>query len=337
MKILRSSVGRTAGHIGQGSTNVDSYTLDTGQGLSVTVWTYGASLVEVRVPDRDGVLGNVVLRLPNLRMYEDPEINAYIGATVGRYCRCVRNGRFSLDGVEYELDHNDGSHHLHGGSLGFDKYVWTADAETVDDRMVLRMVLQSPDGDQGYPGALTAEIRYEVDADSRLSFDFQATTTASTITGFTNHAFWNLGGPGHTVDDHQLTLNSSRFVAFDNHLMPLSGPPRLLVGTPLDFQSAREVGVQRVDNFYVLDDEEWAAELVHPRSGRRMRVTTDQPGIGVYTGDHYRLPRAGICLETGAWPDAPNRPDFPSVRLDPGQTYRHHTTHEFHTIGEQAL
>ncbi|MFJ3837467.1 aldose epimerase family protein [Streptomyces sp. NPDC090054] len=308
--------------------------MDSGNGLAITVWTFGATLVEVNVPDRHGRTDNVVVRLPDLRSYEDPALNAYVGATVGRYCRCVTGGRIELDGTVHVLDRNDDGHHLHGGSLGFDKHVWRAEPQAFADRLVLRLRLHSPDGDQGYPGALDAEVRYEVDAESRLTIEFRATTTASTVVGLTNHAFWNLGGAGRTVDDHELTLNSTRYVGFDERLMPLVGPPRPVAGTPLDHTTPRRLRDSRIDNFFVLDDPEWAAEVVHRPSGRAMRVLTDQSGVGVYSGDHFRRPRAGLCLETGAWPDAPNRPDFPSVRLDPGQTYRHRTIHQFQTIGD---
>ena len=334
MLIRRETVGATQGHAGQKPAEVDSYTLDSGHGLAVTVWTYGATLVEVLVPDRNGTTGNVVARLPDLASYEDPAVNAYVGATVGRYCRCVADGRFTLDGVEHRLDRNDGRHHVHGGPLGFDRFVWDAEATQTDELLTLCLRLDSPDGDQGYPGALRAEARYEVDRHGRLTFDFRATTTAATIVGFTNHAFWNLSGTaGRTIDDHRLAINSDRTVAFDADLVPLAGPPRDIAGTDLDHRAARPLGARPLDNFFVLDDPSWAAELSHRASGRTMRVRTDQPGIGVYSGDHYRQPRAGICLETGPWPDAPNRPDFPSVRLDPGRTYHHRTIHEFSNAG----
>ncbi|MFC4585730.1 galactose mutarotase [Sphaerisporangium corydalis] len=324
-------MGTTRGHAGAGPAPVHAYTLDTGHGLAITVWTYGATLVEVLVPDRAGHAANVVVRLPDLAAYEDPAVNAYVGSTVGRYCRCVANGTFTLDGVVHELDRNDGRHHVHGGPLGFDRFVWDAEAETTGDRLVLRLRLDSPDGDQGYPGALTAEARYEVDRHGRLTFGYSATTTASTFAGLTNHAFWNLSGTGGTVDGHLLAVNSARVVGFDPELIPLPGPPRDVTGTALDRRTARPVGDDRLDHFYALGDPGWAADLTHEASGRAMRVVTDQPGMGVYSADHFRWPRAGICLETGAWPDAPNRQDFPSARLDPGQTYGHRTTHEFRT------
>ncbi|UBU11336.1 aldose epimerase family protein [Nonomuraea gerenzanensis] len=329
MGIVRTPVGRTSGHGGRKPAEVHAYTLDTGNGFAATVWTYGATLVEVLVPDSAGRAENVVVRLPDLRSYEDRRSPAYVGATVGRYCRCVSGGAFSLDGVVHELDRNDGAHHVHGGPLGFDGQVWEADAETRGDRLVLRLTLQSPDGDQGYPGDLTAEARYELGPDGRLVFEFGAVTTAPTIVGLTNHAFWNLSGGSEPIDGHRLALNSRRTVAFDDELIPLPGPPRDITGTPLDYTRPRRLDRARLDTFYVLDDPAWAAELCHEASGRTMWVITDQPGLGVYSADHYRTPRAGLCLEAGAWPDAPNRPDFPSVRLDPGQRYRHRTVHEF--------
>jgi aldose 1-epimerase len=334
--IKRRSVGVTDGHSGQIPTEVHAYSLDSG-GLSVVVWSYGASLVEVRVPDRAGHRENVVVRLPHLRAYENPSPNAYVGATVGRYCRCVSDGTFTLDGVRHELDRNDGRHHVHGGSLGFDRFVWDADAETTRDALVVRCRLVSPDGDQGYPGTVTAEARYELSEDGRLSFAFEATTTASTVVGLTNHAFWNLAGPGETIDGHRLSLNSGRVVPFGDELIPLPGPPRGVGGTALDHRESSGLAGRRLDHFFVLDDPGWAAELVHEPSGRIMRVRTDQSGMGVYTGDSYRPARAGLCLESGPWPDAPNRPDFPSVRLDPGQTYRHRTTHEFSLLPGGAV
>ncbi|MGH8931689.1 MAG: aldose epimerase family protein [Egibacteraceae bacterium] len=321
-------IGTAQGHTGQGPTSVEAYTLDTDADLAITVWTYGATLVEVLVPDRDGRIGNVALRLPDLASYQDRARDAYVGATIGRFCRGVAGGRFQLNGTEHALDRNEGTHHFHGGSIGFNRYVWAAEAETSDDRLSLHLRLDSPDGDQGYPGAVSVTAVYTVDRQGHLTFEYTASTTASTILGLTNHAFWNMAGAG-TVNNHLLALNATRVVTFDDELIPVHGPPRTVTGTRLDYSRPRRLAEERLDNFFVLDDPNWAAQLADPATGRVMRVTTDQPGIGVYSADHYFLPRAGLCLETGAWPDAPNRRDFPSARLDPGQRYRHRTTHEF--------
>ncbi|GAA1094026.1 aldose epimerase family protein [Streptomyces javensis] len=327
--IQRERVGTTAGHRGQGPTDVDAYTLDTGEGLAVVVWTYGAQLVEVLVPDREGRTGNVVVRLPDLDGYQDRAANPYVGSTVGRYCRCVAGGRFRLDGVAHHLDRNDGDHHIHGGALGFDRYVWRAEAERADGVLSLRLCLDSPDGDQGYPGALSAEVRYQVSGEGTLTFDYRATTTASTIVGLTNHAYWNLAGGGR-IDGHLLALNAGRAVVFDDELIPLPGPPADLTGSPLDHREPKPIGGRRLDNCFVLDGPDWAARLHDPASGRTMRVVTDQPAVGVYSADGFAgRRRSGICLEAGPLPDAPNRADYPPVRLDPGETYRHRTVHHF--------
>lgn len=281
----------------------------------------------MRVPDRQGQVVNVIRRLPDLRSYEDRLKNPYLGATVGRYARCIANGRFWLDGVEYRLDQNYGRHHIHGGSLGFDRYVWDAEAGPEGDELVLGLRLHRPDGDQGYPGAISAETVYRAGRDGRLTFDHKATTTAPTIVDLTNHASWNLFGSG-TIDEHQLAINAAQVLMVDEELIP-AGRPVSVSGSGFDFSTARALSSDRVDNCFVLSDPRWAAELFEPRSGRVMRIWTDQPGLQVYSCDAYAEPRSGLCLQTGSWPDSPNHVDFPSSRLDPGQTYRHRTRHEF--------
>jgi aldose 1-epimerase len=319
-RIDRSVVGRAP--------QVDSYVLTGDDGMVVEVWTYGATLVEVAVPDRHGVLANVCVRLPNLASYLDRARNPYVGATVGRFCRCVSNGEFELDGVLHRLDRNDGKHQVHGGTVGFDRHVWQADASSDGDAAEVRLSLTSPDGDQGYPGTVAVATTYRL-SPGTVTFEHSATTTAPTVVGLTNHAFWNLAGSG-TIDEHRLRLNAHEAVRFDADLVPLPGPHRDVRGTGLDYRDGRVIGADRIDNCLLLPDDSWAAELSHPGSGRVMRVRTDQPAVGVYTGDWFRQrPRCGICLETGALPDAPNRTDYPSARLDPGQTYRHRTTHTF--------
>jgi aldose 1-epimerase len=328
IRIQRENVGQTAGHASQAAMAVDGYTVDSEAGLAVTVWTYGATLVEVLVPDRTGRRTNVVLRLPDLGAYEDRSRNPYLGAVLGRYCRCVSDGRLVLNGIRYNLDRNDGRHHFHGGSIGFDRLVWDADAGLDGGAGEIRLRLLNADGEQGYPGELSVEVTYRVESPNRLVLDYRATTTADTVVGLTNHAFWNLAGGGR-IDDHRLAVNAVRYLRFDADLIPVDGPPASVVGTPLDFRQSRSIGTDRLDNFLVLDDSAWAAELVDPSSGRVMAVTTDQPGLGVYSGDGLPEPRTGLSLQTSAWPDAPNRADYPPVRLSPGEVYVHRTVHEF--------
>ncbi|MGK5632267.1 aldose epimerase family protein [Streptomyces sp. URMC 123] len=314
---------------------MDAYTLGDGKGTDIVVWTYGATLVEVRVPDRDGHSDNVAHRLPTLADYADRDTNAYVGATVGRFCRNVAHGTITLDGVRHTLDRNAGPHHLHGGTHGFDRLVWReAGTERTEDHVTLTLALDSPDGDQGYPGDLHVETVYRLDRETTLTVAFRATTTAPTVVGLTNHTFWNLAGAGagtgRTADRHHLAVNATRALRFDGDQVPLPGPPSPVTGTPLHLTGADPLGELRVDNFYVLDDpRSWAADLHDPASGRHLRLSTDQSGMGVYTGDALHPPRAGVCLQPSAWPDAPNRPDFPSARLDPGETYTATTRYVF--------
>lgn len=326
LNIHRKSVGTTAGHAGQGPTPVDAYTLDTCAGLAVTVWTYGATLVEVLFPDRDGRMDNLVVRLPDLDWYQQRAKNPYVGATLGRFARCIAGGCFELDGRSYQLDRNEGLHHFHGGTLGFDRFVWQAETQRGDDQISLHLRLDRPDGDQGYPGALAAEAIYRVDKHRRLMLEYRATTTASTIIGLTNHSFWNLA-QSITIDGHQLAVNALRVVMADDDLIP-QGPPAWVAGTRLDYTSPRPIGKDRLDHCFLLDDPAWAAILADPVSGRVLRLATDQPALAVYSADHFAAPRVGLCLQTGACPNAPNRADFPSSRLDPGGMYCHRTTYQ---------
>lgn len=327
MKITRTRVGTTHGHAGQGPTAVDAYTLDAGHALGVTVWTYGATLVEALVPGRSAGRQNVTVRLPDLEAYEDRTRNPYVGATMGRFCRCIAGGRLRIGEREHRLDRNLGEHHFHGGSLGFDRYVWRADAERAGDELLLRLSLESPDGDQGYPGALSAEVEYRVHPEGRLALEYSARATASTVVGLTNHAFWNLAG-ADGIDGHRLSVNASRVVRVDEALIP-TGSLLEIAGTPLDFRVTRPIGSLELDHCYVLDDTRWAAELHDPASGRTMHVQTDQPGLAVYSGERLSPPRGGLCLQATALPDAPNRPDFPSAWLEPGERYRQSTVHHF--------
>lgn len=246
MDVLTERVGRTAGHEEQGRRDVLAYTLDGGNGLSVIVWTLGATLHAVRVPDRSGVVGNVVLNLPDVARYEDRTWCSYLGATLGRYARCVAGARFRLDGVEHRLDANDPPNHIHGGSTGFDRFVWEAEAEVLDDHVALHLELDRPDGDQGYPGAVRASTTYAVHAGRRLSFRHRATATAPTIVDISNHAYWNLAGSG-TIDGHHLGIAAGRVLLVDEQLLPV-GDPVSVDGSGFDFRSVRPIESQRLDN-----------------------------------------------------------------------------------------
>ena len=325
LDIDRRTIGRTTGHALQDPTLVDAYTLRSSAGLRVTVWTYGATLVEVTVPDRRGEQGNAVLTLPDLGALERSE--HYVGSTMGRYARCVVGSSFRVDGEQHALDANAGRHHIHGGTFGFHRFVWDATAGTDGDDPWLRLDLDRPHGDQGYPGSIAVTTTYRLIA-NRLVLEHCATTDRTTIVDVTNHAMWNFAGRG-TIDGHLLAINSERVLLVDDELVPI-GDPVPVAPTPFDFRRPRPIGVTALDNCFVLDGEGWAATLADPASGRTMRVVTDQPGLQVYTCDG--LPgasRHAICLQTGSWPDSPNRASFPSPVVRAGEEYRHVTSHEF--------
>jgi aldose 1-epimerase len=334
MGITRKLIGQSTGHASQRPLPVDSITLNHSE-LEISVWTYGATLVEAFVPDRHGQRVNVVKRLSSLTDYEDRTHNQYVGATLGRYARCIENGYFEIRNQRHHVDCNLNGHHFHGGTIGFDRFVWDAEVEERGDELRVCLRLQSPDGDQGYPGSLTAETRYIVRNGGQLIIEHEATTTADTIVALTNHAYWNLSGKG-IIDEHYLTINAGRYVPCDQHHIP-RGPLAPLSGTALDYSFPKRVLGQAIDHCFVLNHAENDAEsdaeaevtLEDPVSGRVMRLTTDQPGLAVYSGDGLTPARSGICLQTGALPNSPNRPDFPNSLITRGQVYRHHTTYTF--------
>lgn len=330
LAVLRvDPVGRTRGHAGQGPEGVTAYTFGSEEKLVVTVWTYGASLVEVRGADHHGGSHNLVSRRDSLAEYENGPENSYPGATMGRYARCVASASFPLDGRTVTLSANDGRHHVHGGRIGFDRFVWAAEVVRSESAVGVRMRLDRPDGDEGYPGAVSASTTYWVHDDARLVIEHQAETSAPTIVAMTNHAFWNLW-PASMIDEHVLQVGASRFLPLDEELIP-RGEPRPVAGTVFDYRRPRRIGSAALDHCFLLDGPAGSASVHHPVSGRTLHLTTDQPGLQVYSGDGLagRFRRVGLCLQTGALPNSPNRPDFPSSLLDPGEVYRHRTEYAF--------
>ncbi len=327
---------------------VEQYTLTNANGVQVTVMTYGATITSVVVPDRDGKFENVTLRLDSLDDYFAG--HPYLGSLVGRYANRIAKGRFTLDGVEYTLATNNGPNHLHGGLQGFDKQLWQAKPEEFEDAVGLTLTYTSPDGEEGYPGTLTATVLYKLTNDNELVMDYTATTDKPTVVNLTNHAYWNLAGAGSgSVLGHELTLNADRFLPVDDTLIPL-GAPATVEGTPMDFRTPHTIGARidqvegGYDHCYVLNPSapgamSLAARLVDPVSGRAMEVHTTQPGVQLYTGNFldgtlrgegkaYER-HAALCLETQHFPNSPNQPDYASTVLRPGETYRQTTVHRF--------
>lgn len=336
------------------------FTLENGRGLVAEVTDFGGIIVRLLVPDRAGRAADVVLGVDSAGEFEAKA--AGFNSVIGRYANRIAGGRFTLDGKTYQLETNSSSGgvpvHIHGGRQGFNRRLWTATPTAREGLPAVRLSLTSPDGDQGYPGNLQVEVLYSVTADGALRLDYTATTDRPTPLNLTNHAYFNLKGEGEgDILDHELTLRAARYTPVTPALIP-TGELAPVAGTPFDFTRPRRIG-ERIaadhpqmaigrgyDHNFVLDhrgDAPGLAALVHePASGRVLEVLTTEPGVQLFTANHFagRLvgksgrayPRyGGFCLETQHYPDSPNQPAFPSTILRPGQTFRSTTLFRFST------
>jgi aldose 1-epimerase len=332
-------------------TPVEIYTLSDGA-FEARVATYGGILVSLKAPDRQGNAADVVLGFDDVDGYVanfNGRSAAFFGAIIGRYANRIAHGSFTLDGQKYSLPKNDGENTLHGGPRGFNNVVWKA--KTVANGLELRYL--SKDGEEGFPGNLTATVRYTL-VKGDLRIEYWATTDKNTVVNLTNHAYFNLAGQGDILK-HELTLHASRFTPVDAGLIP-TGELKSIQSTPFDFRKARAIGARinaddgqlhlghGYDHNWVLDNGGGklveAAELYDPGSGRVLKVLTDQPGIQFYSGNFLdgtikgkggkpdQL-HAALCLETQHFPDSPNHPDFPSAELKPGEHYHTVTVYSF--------
>ncbi|MDV9169398.1 aldose epimerase family protein [Streptomyces sp. W16] len=298
-------------------------------GVRVRVLSYGGIVQSVEVPDRAGRTADVVLGFAGLDGYlAHPE--PYLGALVGRYANRIAGGRFPLEGVTYALARNNAPNSLHGGEYGFDKRVW--DVEPIEHGVRLSRV--SGHGEEGFPGRLDVSATYTLDASGALRIAYEATTDAPTIVNLTNHSYFDLSGSGG-AGGHELRLAASRFTPVDADLIP-TGVLDDVTGTRFDFRESRKVGTGYDHNFALDKGLTPApveiAELHDPASGRVLTIATTEPGIQLYTGDHLSdpfAPGAGVALETQHFPDSPNRPEFPSTELRPGEVYRSETVYGF--------
>ncbi|WP_228898636.1 aldose epimerase family protein [Streptomyces sp. DH1] len=311
-------------------TPVHRWTLERA-GVRVRILSYGGIVQSAEVPDRDGNSACVVLGFDTLDGYvRHPE--PYFGALVGRYANRIAGGRFPLDGRTYALARNNGPNSLHGGERGFDKRVW--DVEPVADGVRLSRV--SPHGEEGFPGRVEFSATYTLDASGALRIVYEAVTDAPTVLNPTNHSYFNLGGPGSGhAGGHELRIAASRFTPVDGDLIP-AGAPADVADTRFDFRRARKVGSGYDHNFVldkgVTDTAVEVAELYDPASGRVLTVATTEPGLQLYTADHLGepfTPGDGVALETQHFPDSPNRPEFPSTVLRPGEAFRSETVYGF--------
>lgn len=330
------------------------YVLKVPQGMSVALTDYGAAIVQLHVPDRRGVLKDVTLGYDDVRGYEEGQ--SHFGCTTGRFGNRIRDGRLPVGDEVYQLERNDGGrHHLHGGVVGFGKFLW--DAEIITDGVRFSRV--SPHGEEGYPGNLTVHVTFTLNPASELSIRYEAVTDAPTHVNLTNHAYFNLAGhDAGTILKHKLCLSAQAFIPVDDTLIP-TGEIASVEGTALDFRSPEVIGARidvdepqmrlgrGYDHCFVIEGRpgilRLAGSLVDPASGRLMEVLTTEPGMQFYTGNFLdgtqigkggaKHPfRGGLCLETQHFPDSPNQPTFPSTLLEPGERYETETIYRFTVV-----
>ena len=333
-------------------TEVYLYTLTNAHGMEVTITNYGGAVTAIKVPDRKGDLGDVVLGYDTLAEYvKNPR---YFGAIVGRHANRIARGEFSLNGKTYRLARNNGPNHLHGGIKGFDKVVWDSQEETAQGEARLRLNYRSEDGEECYPGNLSAGVIYTLSSKSELRIDYRATTDQDTIVNLTNHSYFNLSG-SDTILKHELMINADRFTPVADDLIP-TGEIREVRNSPLDFTRSVSIGARineqydqltftgGYDHNFVLTKSDESLRLAgrafESMSGRILEVLTTQPGIQFYSGNFldgsivgrggtvYKK-YAGFCLEPQHFPDSPNQPAFPTTVLRPGEEYRQTTVFRF--------
>ena len=331
--------------------SVERYILRNRQGITAELMTYGATLMALRTPDRQGRVESIVLGFDTLEPYLAG--TPYFGATIGRYANRIAGARFELDGKTYTLATNDGRNHLHGGGVGFDKVVWRAHPVTDADSAGVQLSYISADGEEGYPGELSVEVTYRLTDEDRLSIDYRATTTKPTHINLTHHSYFNLTGDAQReIIGHELTIDADRYTPVDSEVMP-TGEMRDVAGTPFDFRTPHAIGARidaddaqlhvggGYDHNFVLNKSApnalaRVAVVFDPASWRAMEVWTTEPGLQFYSGnslDGVFRRRTGLCLEPQHFPNTPNEPRFPSTILRPGEEYRSRTEFRFRSEG----
>lgn len=335
---------------------VDCYTLTNQAGMEARIMTYGATLISLKVPDRQGKLGDVVLGFDTLPPYLGD--HPYLGGVIGRYANRIAGGSFELQGRKYQLTQNEGSNHLHGGYAGFNRRLWKALPQEAHHTEQVVLHYLSHDGEEGYPGNVQVEVVYTLTDYDELRIDFRAHTDAPTIINLTHHAYFNLASKGDILG-HQLRIVADRYLPVDGQLIP-TGEQASVVDTPMDFRRLEPIGsrIQEpnaqllrasggYDHNWVLDKSSGvlAAELCEQASGRRMQLHTTQPGLQFYSGNFFDgafsgksdqpyEKYAGLCLEPQHFPDSPNQPDFPSTALTSHDFYQQTAIYTFDTVSE---
>jgi aldose 1-epimerase len=331
-------------------TAIEAYTLVNSAGASAKVITYGATLTELHVPDKNGKMGDVVLGFDNLEGYTTGP-HPFFGATIGRYGNRIAKGKFTLDGKEYQLAINNAPNTLHGGPTGFDKRLWKAEPLEAKDGAAVQFTYLSKDGEENYPGNLSVTVTYTLTNTNELKLQYTAVTDKDTVVNLTNHSYFNLAGAGSgDMLKHVLYLNADNYTPVDSTLIP-TGEIASVAGTPLDFRKPTEIGARigeikdigGYDHNFVLNGKAGtlriAARVTEPTTGREMEVLTTEPGVQFYSAIHLDGIKGkggltyskygALCLETQHFPDSPNRPNFPSVVLKPGMKFYSETIYKF--------
>jgi aldose 1-epimerase len=347
---------RAFGKLEDGTT-VDIYTLKNPNGLQLEITNYGGTVVTLRTPDRRGRFADIVLGYADLRGYVTD--TSYFGALIGRYANRIARGKFTLNGVEYQLPQNNGVNHLHGGVKGFHKVLWQVREVPRADGTALELTYFSKDNEEGYPGNLSVTATYVLTNANELRIEYAATSDKETVVNFTHHSYFNLVGSGSgDILGHELRINADRFTPVDETLIP-TGELRAVKGTPFDFTRATAIGSRinqtdqqlifgkGYDHNFVLNKKgqelSLAANVYEPSSGREIEMWTTEPGVQLYSGnflDKVRgkagkiyQKRGGFCLEAQHFPDSPNQPGFPSTVLKPGERYTQTTVYKFMVRG----
>ncbi len=352
----RAAVARAASNVSHDGKPIEVFTLTNANGIELKAITYGAIITSLKVPDRAGRVADVVLGFDSPDGYLKTPPPPYFGALIGRYGNRIAKGKFTLDGHTYTLATNNGPNHLHGGNIGFDKVMWSAEPRQAAGAASVVFTRTSPDGEEGYPGALAVRVTYTLTDKNELIVDYHATTDKATPVNLTQHSYFNLAGDGSgDILGHELTLNADRYTPVDDTLIP-TGELAPVSGTPFDFRKATAIGARiGQDNAQLKNgkgyDHNWvlnrtgaglqlAARLKDPASGRTMEIRTTEPGVQFYSGNfldgsitgkggHVYKFRNGLCLETQHFPDSPNHSNFPSTILRPGQNHDSKTVFAF--------
>jgi aldose 1-epimerase len=341
----------------QSEQKIQAFTLTNKNGCEAKITNFGGKVMTLKVPDKNGNIGDVVLGYETAEEYV--EGNPFFGAMVGRYGNRIGDASFTLDGTTYELPKNDGDNHLHGGPEGFHNVIWNAEKTTREGNEALKLKYVSEDGEMGYPGKLDVTVIYTLTQENELKIEYEATTSKATVLNLTHHSFFNLKDAGESkILDHELTINGEFFTPVSKELIP-TGEIRPVENTPMDFTEVKTMGdginsdYQQIqygngfDHNWVLNKAErgkltLAATVYEPTTGRKMEVYTTEPGMQFYAGnfldgtdvgknDVAYEQRTGFCLETQHFPDSPNQAHFPSPVLKPGETYTQTTIYKFST------